>query len=282
MKQGEASFPSDRFDGFPAHERIARRAFELLAAERQVLGIYLAGSFAFGQPDTYSDIDFYIEIPDRSKEVVLKNHRRIIEDVGEVATWFPATHLGDPSQLIVFYKTDPPVHVDYQYREVSELVPRSKDKDVLILLDREGHLARYRDASSRMEPVSGERRVERLQYLEDRFWAWCYYAHGKIVRGELWEARDAIEFMRTNVLLELADLARGTPFEGNRRVELKHPSSVQEALSRTVPLDHSRVGYAAALRSLLIGYEELFSELGAVTSQVRMVDRTYFRSFLFG
>jgi predicted nucleotidyltransferase len=151
-----------RFQGLPVHEDIARKAVDLLVADSEVIGLYVAGSFAVGQPDKYSDIDLYVVITDGSKGEVLKRAATMVPDVAEIATWFPATHMGDPAQLIVFYETDPPIHVDFQYKEVRELIPRAKDKDIIILLDRSGDVARYKEASGKVGPPREHEQVERL------------------------------------------------------------------------------------------------------------------------
>jgi predicted nucleotidyltransferase len=274
-------FPSERFNGLPVHEEIARRAVDLLVADNAVVGLYLAGSFALGRPDKYSDIDLYVVIPNGSKEEVVRRAASMVQDVGKVATWFPAAHLGDPSQLIVIYEAELPIHVDFQYKEVGELIPRSKDKDIIILLDRSGDMARYREASGKLGPPRENEQIERLQYLEDRFWGWSWYAASKIARGELWEARDAIEYMRSNVLVALADIGLGTPTEGNRRLESKYPNEIQMTLNDTIPGEHSKERYARALRALVAGFENLFSRVGEhLVSQVRRVDRDYFKRSL--
>jgi predicted nucleotidyltransferase len=274
-------FPSERFRGLPVHEEIARKAVDMLAADSEVVGLYLAGSFALGHPDRYSDIDLYVVIPDGSKDDVLRRAASMVQDVARVATWFPATHLGDPAQLIVIYEADPPIHVDFQYKEVRELIPRVKDKDIIVLVDRSGDLAQHKEASGKLGPPREDEEVERLQYLEDRFWAWTWYAASKIARGELWEARDAIEYMRSNVLVALADIGLGTPREGNRRLESKYPDENQMILSETIPREHSKGAYAGALRALVAGFEKLFSRVGErLTPHVRQVDREYFKRCL--
>jgi predicted nucleotidyltransferase len=275
------SFPSERFQGLPVHEGIARKAIDLLVADSEVVGLYLAGSFAVGKRDKYSDVDLYVVITDGSKGEVLKRAETMVQDVAKVATWFPATHLGDPAQLIVLYEADPPIHVDFQYREVGELIPRARDKDVIIILDRSGEVAQYKEASGRVSPPREHEQIQRLQYLEDRFWGWSWYTASKVARGELWEARDAIEYIRSNVLVTLADIGLGTSSEGNRRLESKYPSEIRKILSDSIPVEHSKDAYAVALRALVAGFEELFSRVEKhLTSQVRQVDRKYFKRCL--
>src|SRR5690349_14088315 len=110
---------------FPAHKQIAERIVNALLDDERVLGIYLAGSFAYGEPDIYSDLDFYILVASDARESIKSDHAQIRKQVGEIVSDFPATHLGDPNQFITFYRAaEIPVHVDYQYRIPDELVPR--------------------------------------------------------------------------------------------------------------------------------------------------------------
>lgn len=263
------------------HSDIAARAIQLLTSDDRVEGLYLSGSFASGEPDDFSDIDLYVVVGQGMIEEVIRDHRRtLIPRVGDVATVFPATHLGDPHQIIVFYQTDIPIHVDYQYRASSELVPRRADRDVVLLLDRTGDLTRWLEACRVVDENGHAADAERLQYLEDRFWGWCWYAYSKIERGEAWEARDAIEYMRTNVLVVLATMAHGHPYEGNRRLERMLPEAVLDQLELTIP-SHSVESYRSALTNSISLYLTLFEALPEnLRSEVVLVDRDFFsRSF---
>jgi predicted nucleotidyltransferase len=260
------------FEGFPEHWLIASRAIERLQADERVSGLYLSGSFAKGEPDRWSDIDLYVVVADGAVDEVVASHARLIREVGDVTTLFPATHLGDPDQ---FYRARDPIHVDFQYRSPGALSPRSQDSDVIILLDRTGELECWRDACRR-QPAAMRPTIERLQYLEDRFWDWCWYAHAKIERGELWEARDAIEYVRSQVLVPLAH-RDGQLFEGNRRLEDKLPLDVQDLLAATVPADHSADAYSQTLEQMMSAYSRLVDALPAEDrAGVRQVDRAYF------
>jgi predicted nucleotidyltransferase len=262
------------FKKFPEHWQVASRAIELLQADERVLGLYLSGSFAKGKPDRWSDIDFYVLVSDGAEDEVIRSHERLFREVADVATLFPATHLGDPHQIIVFYRSSEPIHVDYQYRALGALKPQKKDSSVIILLDRAGELVRWREACRR-EPAPPGPTTEQLQYFEDRFWGWCWYAHTKIERGELWEARDMVEYLRSHVLLPLAH-REGQLFEGNRRVEDKFPDDIQRVLAETVASGHSASGYRKALDSTMHAYSQLFDSLPVeARAEVRQVDRDY-------
>lgn len=271
---------SSTFAQFPAHKEITEKIFHLLQQDERVLGIYLSGSFVYGKPDMYSDVDFYILVPLETREQIKKDHEKLRNQVGDVISDFPATHLGDPNQFITFYRGSYPIHVDYQYRVKDELAPRRKDKDVLILLDKSGELQEWKNKCSSVEELYSPTQ-ESLQYFEDRFWAWCIYTDSKIKRGELWEARDAIEYMRNNVLVKLAYYTSSLRSEGNRRIETKFPKEIILALELTLQKGHSRKDYAGALLELANCYVQFMGE--AVKKwgiKVQEKDREYFKKYL--
>jgi predicted nucleotidyltransferase len=268
------------FLAFPAHRRIAERILEELVRDERVLGIYLSGSFARGNPDTYSDLDFNILVPSDMREAIKNEHARLREHVGEVVCDFPAIHLGDPNQLITFYREDYPVHVDYQYRIPHELAPAAINRYVAILLDKTGELQAWKDKCDSTEesctPTQGQ-----LQYFEERFWGWCVYTDGKIKRGELWEARDAMEYLRNNVLVRLAYFAEALRPEGNRRLENKFPKQILDSLEATLQCGHSREDYGETLLAIAACYIALMDRTAAQFNIViQQKDREYFRRFL--
>lgn len=268
------------FVQLPTHKKIAEKIFDLLHQDERVLGIYLSGSFAHGKPDIYSDLDFYILVPAESREQIKKDHEKLRGQVGDIVSSFPATHLGDPNQFITFYRESYPIHVDYQYRIRDELVPRKKDRDALILLDKSGELKEWKDKCGSMEE-SYSPTQEQLQYFEDRFWAWCIYTDSKIKRGELWEARDAIEYLRNNVLVRLAYYIHALRFEGNRRVETKFPKAIVSSLDATLQKGTLQTHYSDALLAIANCYVEFMDEAAKKFNiKIQEKDREYFRGFL--
>lgn len=265
---------------FPTHKKIAERIVALLQQDKRVHGIYLSGSFACGRPDAYSDLDFYILVPEETREQIKADHKTLREKAGDVVSDVVATHLGDPNQFITFYREDYPVHVDYQYRVSAELVPQRKDRDVLVLLDRSGELLEWKNKCADAVEIHSPTQ-ESLQYFEDRFWGWCIYTDSKIKRGELWEPRDAVEYIRNNVLIRLLYYANSLRPEGNRRIDCKFPMKNLGLLESTVQRGHSREEYAAALLALANCYVQFMDD---VTKQfgvrIREKDREYFRTFL--
>src|SRR3989338_110542 len=175
--------PEKKFINFPDHQKVAFSALDLLSRDERVIGLYLSGSFADGQPDKYSDVDINILVEEAQREQIIKDHSRLIQQVGKVATVFPATHMHDPNQIIVFYEETIPIHVDYQYRIDSELTPKPKNKNITIVLDRNGRLTAWKQECQKAEPEKPPLQ-EKLQYFEDRFWGWCWYTDTKVERGE--------------------------------------------------------------------------------------------------
>jgi len=265
---------------FPTHKAIATKILNLLEQDERVLGVYLSGSFAYGQPDRYSDLDVFILVQAQDREQTKQDHANLRALVGDIVSEFPATHLGNPNQIITLYRDSYPVHVDYQYRVQAELAPRQKDTGVLILLDRTGALRDWRErCANAADSVTPDETA--LQYFEDRFWTWCIYTDSKMRRGELWEARDALEYLRTNVLLRLAYYDHGLPYEGNRRVERKFPQETIRLLETTLPIGHSQKAYADMLAALANAYVLLMDSVSRQLGvPIQQKDRPYFLTTL--
>ena len=269
--------PEEKFSNLPDHRKVAFNALNLLSHDGRVHGLYLSGSFADGQPDKFSDIDINILAEEEEREQIIKDHAELIQQVCKIAAVFPAIHLHDPNQIIVFYEQSIPIHVDYLYRVAKELTPSQKYRNFLIVLDRDGSLATWKETCQKVE-IEKPPLQEELQYFEVRFWGWCWYTDTKIERGELWEARDAIEYIRSNVIIALAYFKLGLPNEGARRLERKFPQEVIELLSKTAPIGLDKQSYKTALLGLIAGYQQLFKDVLDKNSslQINQVDRDYF------
>ena len=170
--------------------------------------------------------------------------------------------MGDPNQIICLYSGTYPVHVDYQYRAPEELVPRAKGRNALVFWDRSGELRLWKKKCAQVHEEYAPT-AESIQYFEDRFWTWCIYADSKIRRGELWEARDMIEYLRNKV----KSYSLSLPLEGNRRIEGKFSDDMISVLQATLQRDHSRSAYARALLAIARLYLKL---VDGVTNKFRV------------
>ena len=252
------------FDLHPEHRDLASGILQLLLRDEKVLGVYLSGSFAQGKPDRYSDLDLYILVKSQDRDPMKQAHRTLRKNVGELISEFPATHLNDSNQIIALYEGTYPIHVDYQYRSPNELVPRKKDRHVVIFWDNSGELGAWKTKCSVARETLAPNR-EALQYFEDRFWVWCIYADSKIRRGELWEARDMIEYLRNQVIVRLVAFSESFAFEGNRRIETKFSIESASGLLSTLQKVHSPDAYAKALMRIADLYVELLDKLARKT-----------------
>jgi hypothetical protein len=52
-------------------------------------------------------------------------------------------------------------------------------------------------------------------------WTWSWYVQTKVLRGELYEALDGLQYMRDNVLFKVLAMHRGERPAGARRVETR-------------------------------------------------------------
>ncbi|KKU07302.1 MAG: polymerase beta domain protein region protein [Candidatus Collierbacteria bacterium GW2011_GWC2_45_40] len=276
MESQLITLPVEKFKKFPEHYRVLKNSVDLLSADYRVLGIYLTGSFANGSPDQYSDLDVNLIVSVGDRESIIKEQETLREKVAKIATQFPATHLNNPYQIIVFYEGTYPIHVDYEYKTSEDLKPMAKGKDVIVVFDRTGELNSWKKAClGAAEEVTPT--LDQLQYFEDRFWGWIIYTHGKIKRGELWEARDAIEYIRSNVLNRLAYYQLRLKDEGNRRLESKFTPEILNMLEKTIPKGHDKESYRLVLSNIVATYTKLFDRavLANAVEGINQADRDY-------
>lgn len=124
---------------------------------------------------------------------------------------FTGEHVGDPHLLIVLY--DDLVHVDFDFTRVSGLAAENRGRPCLVLWERGDHLsvhlARHFDPDLRRE----------LAWIESQFWTWIWYVQSKILRGELYEALDGLQYLRSRVLFQLLAISKGIHPAGSRRAD---------------------------------------------------------------
>jgi hypothetical protein len=143
------------------------------------------------------------------------------------------------------------------YLQESDLEPHPKWVGCAVLEDTDGHV---RPLVARSEVLGPPRpSAEGLSELNQKLWTWCWYAFGKIERGELWEALDGIHSIRSLALVPLLDWAVERRHEGYRRLERK--TAPEEALRLLATVAPVR---AQALYAALRAEVELFRKLRAV------------------
>src|SRR6059036_1873747 len=174
----------------PAHRAFLEHAIPALRADERLVGVAAGGSFINRSLDEHSDLD-------------------LVRRLAPMLAAFPGDHVGEPRLLICLYGP-PLLHVDFKFVSTDELAHRVEDPDVL--WDRHGEVRAVLVRTKAVYPPP------RFQWIEDRFWAWMHYTAVKIARGELFEAIDALGFIRGRVLGPLALAEAGAQPNGVRRV----------------------------------------------------------------
>jgi hypothetical protein len=77
-------------------------------------------------------------------------------------------------------------------------------------------------------------------WIEKRFWTWIHYTATKIGRGEIFEAVDAIGFLRVNVLGPIILNQNGARPQGLRKLEQHASQEELKILRRTLPVYDAR------------------------------------------
>jgi hypothetical protein len=126
----------------------------------------------------------------------------------------------------------------------------------VVLKDTNGRLEAVVARSEALRPPRPS--AEDLSELNQKFWTWCWYAFGKIERGELWEALDGLHSIRGLALVPLLDWSAERAHEGYRRLERKTNQEQASRLSATLAPMRAR-----ALHAALRAEVELFRELRA-------------------
>jgi hypothetical protein len=197
-------------EGFPAHRAKLGAIAVAARDDPDVVGMAIKGSFALDIADEFSDLDLSFVIRDDKLEEALGRRMQLVQAPSTPVAKFTGEHVGLPELLIVLY--DDLVHVDFLYDALSDF-PQVDQLPCHIVWERDGLLTdRLATAPSPSPRVDGA-------WLEARMWTWIWYTHSKILRGEVYEALDALQFMRSRVLFPLLAVTRGRRPGGSRRAE---------------------------------------------------------------
>jgi hypothetical protein len=258
-------------DQFPEHQRMLDAVVASYRDDPRVAGVLLGGSNVAGGMDFYSDVDLDVMVADAAFDAVFAERDRVLAAVGRPLFRFMADIPGGEHLSVVLYDSPAgPVKLDVEYHRASAIVPTWWLTRCRLLVDRTGALAATLAAtlaaSAGLQPPAP--RVEDLQELNQKFWPWCWYTFGKIVRGELWEAVDALHIIRTRTLVPLIAWAAGFRLEGSRRLERQADADLLGRLAATIALPE-RAPLYAALRASIALYDTLrvlvFSRHGVQT-----------------
>jgi hypothetical protein len=250
----DGSLPS--LDGLPEHRKLLEHAVARFRDDVRVVGLVTGGSLAHGGADFYSDVDLYIVVQNEAFDEIFAERDVTVEAVGSPLFGFSVDPLpGGSTDHIVIYEG--PVKFDFMYLKEPDLKPDPKWAGYLVLKDTSGRVAAVISGSEGLTPPRPT--PEALLDLNQKFWTWCWYVFGKIVRGELWEALDGIHSIRSLALVPLLDWSTGGRHEGYRRLERRtDPATASRLVATVAPVQPE------ALRAALQAEMELFRNLRAM------------------
>jgi predicted nucleotidyltransferase len=243
-------------DRLPEHRKLLERAVARFRDDVRVVGLVAGGSLAHGGTDFYSDVDLYIVVKDEAFDEIFAERNVAAEAVSSPLFGYVVDPMpGGSTDHIVIYEG--PVKFDFMYLRKSDFKPASKWSGCPVLRDVTGYVEDVVGHSKELAPTQPT--TEELLELNQRFWIWCWYVFGKIMRGELWEALDGLHSIRSLALVSLLDWVAERPHEGYRRLERKLSPEAASRLMVTVAAVEPRALYAALQAEM-----ELFRRLRAV------------------
>ncbi len=225
------------------HAMFLERALRRLRTDPRIVGVAVAGSFAGGRMDEFSDLDLVIAVEPENTEAVMGERHHIAAELGPLAAAFTGEHVGEPRVLICLYHGEEgfaPLHVDLKFVSLPDAVVRVDEP--VVVWERDGRLSQVLRGGEARYPSPD------LSWIEDRFWVWIHYAALKIGRGELFEAVDFLAFLRAQVLGPLALAEAGAQPAGVRRVETAAPARAAQLQATVAAYDREsciRCLYAA-------------------------------------
>lgn len=132
------------------------------------------------------------------------------QSLGNFLSGFTGEHVGEPRLLICLYD-EPLLHVDLKFVTPEEFSIRVENP--IILFDKNNVLKTIIENTEAHFPSPD------FQWIEDRFWKWGHYILQMIERGELFEAIDALSFVRSTVLGPLLHIKEEQLARGVRKLE---------------------------------------------------------------
>jgi predicted nucleotidyltransferase len=209
----------------PLHKAKLENASAFTRTMPGVIGLVVSGSLATGMADAYSDLDLKVVTRDELHDEAVEHLDELMHACGVKVARFTAEHVGHPGMLIVLY--DDLIHIDFYLVRLGELSAKNEGMASWVVWAEDDAIA------AALGGPADEARVD-LAWIEARMWTWVWYTHSKILRGELYEALDALQYLRGNVLFALlAETAGRRPY-GSRRAE-QHVGELGPLFARTVP-----------------------------------------------
>jgi predicted nucleotidyltransferase len=255
------------FERLPRHRAKAEAACRAALADHDVVAMVVTGSFATGEADELSDIDLRLYVRPDAVESVVARIPDLAAAAGSVVALFVAEHLAIPTLTIVLY--DDLVHVDFDVVAADRAAEHNDGLPAVVLWERE-------PISDALPGTYDPGVAGGVRWMEARIWTWSWYIQSKILRGELYEALDGLQYVRDRVLFRLLAFHGERRPAGGRRAEAV-VGDHGDAFARTVPRSLEPATVMDALREEIDLYRRLADPLlerhGIEAAEARTVVR---------
>lgn len=218
-----------------------------LKKDDRLLGVAIGGSYLRGEMDEYSDLDLIIVVDDVYYQQILNERQMFASKLGSLLVAFTGEHVGEPRLLICLYE-NPLLHVDLKFLLLQDFTIDRIENPIVLWEQKDLLTLAIKDNSRHYPPLD-------LQWIEDRFWVWIHYTATKLGRGELFEAIDALSFIRGQVLAPLAKIQAGKLPRGVRNLETELPHLLPD-FCQTIPIQHDHHEIAKALQHSIYLYRQ--------------------------
>jgi lincosamide nucleotidyltransferase len=233
-------------------EAMIKRAREVCRADERLVGALMYGSFAQGEGDAYSDIEFALFFDD--EELPGIDQRAWVGQIAPVARYFvnefgngTAIFLHDAELIRGEFHFDPASAIPMieTWRETDTFV----SLDATLILDRTGDLTK--SLRTLVGPPPRRDEPAQVQALCDRFVNWMLFGANVLDRGELARALDILSHAHRYLLwmVRLVEGATGHWPTPSRALELDiSPAAYARFAACTATLDEAslRDAYWAA------------------------------------
>ncbi|WP_274365314.1 nucleotidyltransferase domain-containing protein [Paenibacillus thermotolerans] len=170
-------------------EELLTKALDDLTGDPDVLAIYLGGSLAKGNYDTYSDIDLHTIVDPGKRDSFIRQKRVRPKNWGKVL-YFEDASAASPV-VVVHY--DCFVKMDTWYQTPSELVSSIWMKGLKALYDPHGLVNDVLEKSAQIEYIPTAEDVEQWR---GKVFAYVHETYRSVMRGELYYAISYLDKFR--------------------------------------------------------------------------------------
>src|SRR5918995_3852459 len=253
------------FERLPRHRAKAEGACRAALADPDVVAMVVTGSFATGSADELSDVDLRVYVRPDAVEGVVARIPDLAAAGGRAVALFVAEHLGIPTLTIVLY--DDLVKVELDVVSADRAAEHNDGVPAVVLWERE-------PISDALPGTYAPDVAAGVRWLEARIWTWSWYIQSKVLRGELYEALDGLQYVRDEVLFRLLAFHGERRPAGGRRAEAV-VGGHGDSFARTIPRALDPASVLAALREEIDLYRRLADPLlerhGIETAEARTV-----------